>query len=157
MLYRWFRHGGLRARRYIYLEWDALTTAPVRDFYAEVWDRDAAGSTAVLVERDPGWYWFRQADRLPPHLRPKAGGIVPLNGVLLSHRALAAVAGGEIPPGVFSELRLGTLLRHAGFEMGELPGPKRAMNSFDRGLVAFDAGRPGIYHPIKQGRTAGET
>lgn len=147
-LYRWYRHGGLRARRYIFLEWDTLATMPIRDFYAEVWDADAAGSEVKRIEADPGW-WFHQRDRLPEHLRRHAAGIVPLNGTLLSDRALAAVAAGPIPPGIFCELRLGTLLRAAGFEPVALPEAKGRMNSWNPALVAFDPDRPGIYHPIK--------
>ena len=47
-------------------------------------------------------------------------------------------------------MRLGTLLRSHGFALTELPEPKRRMNSYDRRLINFDAGRPGIYHPIKE-------
>lgn len=149
MLYRWFRHGGVRARRYVFLEWDTLATMPVREFYDEVWDADAAGSSVMRVEHEPGWYWFWQTCRLPPHLRAKAGGIVPFNGLLVSHRALAAVTSGAIPPNVFCELRIGTLLRHAGFEPRALPPGKRQMNSHDRRFIDFGEDRLGIYHPIK--------
>lgn len=149
ILYRWFLHGGLRAQRYVFLEWDTLATMPVREFYDEVWDVDAAGSVARRIEHDPDWYWFHQVGQMPEPLRGHAGGLIPLNGTLLSHRALAAVATGPVPQGIFCELRLGTLLRSSGFALTELPEPKRRMNSYDRRLITFDAGRPGIYHPIK--------
>lgn len=154
ILYRWFRHGGLRARRYIFLEWDTLATMPVREYYDEVWDADAAGSTAKRIEHEPEWEWFRQMPRLPGPLRAKAGGIVPFNGILLSHRALEAVTSGPIPPNVFCELRLGTLLRNAGFEAQTFSPEKQRTNSFDRRLIDFDPVRPGIYHPIKSREAA---
>lgn len=149
VLYRWFLHGGVRAERYVLLEWDTLATMPVREFYDEVWDADAAGAVVKRIERDPDWFWFHQLGRLPEPLRPYAGGLLPLNGTLLSHRALAAVAAGPIPSDVFCELRLGTLLRSCGFPLTELPEPKRRMNSYDSRLIAFDATLPGIYHPVK--------
>ena len=149
ILYRWFLHGGLHAKRYIFLEWDTLATMPVREFYDEVWDADAAGSVAKRIEDDPDWIWFHQVGLLPESLRSHAGGLLPLNGTLLSHRALAAVARSPVPPGIFCELRLGTLLRSLGFALTELPEPKRRMNSYDRRLITFAIDQPGIYHPIK--------
>lgn len=149
ILYRWFFHGGLHAERYVFLEWDTLATTPVREFYDEVWDADAAGSVARRIENDPDWYWFHQVGQLPEPLRRHAGGLTPLNGTLLSHRALAAVAAGPVPLEIFCELRLGTLLRSTGFALTELPEPKGRMNSYDRQLITFDAERPGLYHPIK--------
>lgn len=149
ILYRWFLHGGLRARRYIFLEWDTLATMPVREFYDEVWDEAAAASTVKRIEDDPDWYWFEQRDRLPEDLRAKAGGVVPFNGIMLSHRALAAITARPIPPDVFCELRIGTLLRNAGFEPCSLPREKRVMNSYERSLIQFDPNRPGVYHPVK--------
>ena len=150
VLYRWFLHGGIRARRYVFLEWDTLATMPIRDFFAEVWDADAAGSVVKRIEHHPDWIWFLQLEQLPESLRGHAAGLVPLNGTLLSHRALAAVARGSIPDRIFGELRLGTLLRSHGFVLTELPEPKRRMNLYDRRLITFDARQPGLYHPIKE-------
>jgi hypothetical protein len=35
--------------RYIFLEWDTLATMPVREFYDEVWNEDAVGSTVKRI------------------------------------------------------------------------------------------------------------
>ena len=155
-LYAWMRHGGLHAERYVFLEWDALATMPVREFYAEVWDADAAAASAKRAEDEPGWYWFGQVGLLPEAMRPHAGGLAPLNGTLLSHRALAAVAAGPVPPGIFCELRLGTLVRHAGFELADFPPEKARMNSCTPDAIDFDPARPGIYHPVKEALPAAE-
>ncbi len=58
ILYRWFLHGGLQAERYVFLEWDTLATMPVREFYDEVWDADAADAVAKRIEDDPDWIWL---------------------------------------------------------------------------------------------------
>jgi hypothetical protein len=151
ILYRWFLHGGIRARRYLMLEWDTFATMPVKAFYGDLWDRDVVATSVKRWETHPRWQWFRQQSHLlPPHLRPHAAGVVPFNGLLLSHRALAAVVASDPPPAIFCELRIGTLLRAAGFEFHELPPEKRTMNSFHPLNVKFDGKTPGIYHPIKQ-------
>lgn len=153
ILYSWYRHGGLRARRYIALEWDTLATLPVREFYDEVWDADAAGSTVMRIESDD-WYWFHQNDLLPEAVRPRACGIVPFNGLLLSDRAMAAVATGPVPPRVFAELRVGSLVRGAGFEPVAFPPHKARTNSYDPAMITTDRDRPGLYHPVKSGPPA---
>jgi glycosyltransferase involved in cell wall biosynthesis len=151
ILYRWFLHGGIRARRYLILEWDTLATMPVREFYGDLWDRDVVATAVKRWETHPRWHWFHQQSHLlSPQLRPHAAGVVPLNGLLLSHCALCSVVAANPPPGIFSELRIGTLLRAAGFEFHELPPEKRRMNSFHHLNVEFDGVTPGIYHPIKQ-------
>ncbi len=150
ILYRWFLHGGVRAQRYLMLEWDTLATAPVKEFFGELWDRDVVGTSVKLHETHPEWHWFReQMHLLPPALRQHAAGIVPFNGLLLSHRALSAVVDADPPPGIFCELRIGTLLRSAGFELAEYPPDKQRMNSFHLLNISFDGITPGIYHPIK--------
>jgi glycosyltransferase involved in cell wall biosynthesis len=155
ILYRWFLHGGVRAQRYLMLEWDTLATAPVKEFFGDLWDRDVVGTSVKLHEAHAEWQWFReQMHLLPPALRQHAAGIVPFNGLLLSHRALSAVVDAEPPPGIFCELRIGTLLRSAGFELAEYPPEKQRMNSFHPLNISFDGVTPGIYHPIKRSGAA---
>jgi hypothetical protein len=150
MLYRWFLHGGVRAQRYLILEWDALATMPVKEFFGDLWDKDAVGASVKSHESHPEWFWFRtQIHLLPPALRPHAAGIVPFNGLLLSHRALSAVVNADPPPGLCCELRIGTLLRSLGIEITEYPPEKRRMNSFHPDNITYDGVTPGLYHPIK--------
>jgi hypothetical protein len=60
---------------------------------------------------------------------------------MISHRALDAITARALLPDVFSELRIGTLLRNAGFEPQSLPPGKQLMNSFDRSLIRFNPAR----------------
>ena len=147
MIYRWFAHQPLAARRYVVMEWDALATMPVSAYLEEVWDQDAAAANVHMPATRPDWPWFNE---LPAELRPFAAGVSPLNGVLISHRALAAVVGGEIPENLYSECRLGTLLRKAGFMPTSLPRAKAETNSFHPGHVLVNPRAPGIYHPVKR-------
>jgi hypothetical protein len=148
-LYRFFKRRPVTADRYIFLEWDACATAPLKDYYSEVWDASAAGSEIVTPESEPDWPWFAQRRNLPTGLQQFSAGLRPLNGVLLSHRALAAVAEIPAPRHVFSEYRLGTLLRAAGVKLSALPEHKAKNNSYDPGRIAFDPLTPSLYHPVK--------
>ena len=58
ILYRWFLHGGVRAQRYLMLEWDTLATAPVKEFFGEQWDRDVVGTSVKLHETHPSGNGF---------------------------------------------------------------------------------------------------
>ncbi len=150
-IYRWFRHGGIKAKRYVFLEYDAHASMSVREAYASVWDADAAASRLERVEEGSDWCWFQAIPTIPPHLRTHAAGLAPMNGILLSHRALAMLA--AIPPNrlpdCHCELRIATLLRAGGFELTALPSPFRATNEWHPSLIHFDPDRPGIYHPVK--------
>ena len=82
------------------LEWDTLATMPVKEFFGELWDRDVVGTSVKLHETHPEWQWFReQMHLLPPPLRQHAAGIVPFNGLLLSHRGSSPSLTLTLPPG----------------------------------------------------------
>jgi len=146
LLYRWFPHRQFEAHRYVFLEWDTLATMPIREYYREVWDADAAATAVHTPQSYAGWPWFKE---LPAELRPFAMGLSPLNGVMLSHRALAAVCAGPLPPNVFCECRLGTALKVAGFQPVALPPAKAATNGFHRSHILLNQRVPGLYHPVK--------
>jgi hypothetical protein len=151
VLYQWYHHGGLRAERYIFIEWDTWVDMPVREYYDSVWGADYVGSNVFHLATDPNWYWFRmQLGRLPSELSSFASGVVPLSAVMVSHRALEAVANYQkIPLGVFCELRLGTLLKFFGFKNGALPPSYQATNSYCAELIRWVPGVRGLYHPVK--------
>lgn len=122
---------------------------PVRDYYAEVWDGAAASCVVATPSTHPYWHWFREVLRLPKALHQHATGVVPLNGVFLSHGALKAVASMPIPSNVFCELRLETLLDARGIEICRIPAAKGATNSFSSELTWYDSRTAGLYHPVK--------
>lgn len=146
---RWYNHGGLRAERYVLTEWDTHASLPVREFFDEVWDADAAARCVKIPEVDPHWNWYSELGRLPPELRPFAAGFLPLGCALISDRALGALAATAQFPEVYSELRIGTLLRHAGFTLTPLPRHRASTVDWLPDLIQFDPDRPAIYHPVK--------
>ena len=151
MLYAWYRHARTAettAHRYAVIEYDMLFTVPLADFYREVWDADLAGGHAMHPHECPDWPWFRQTDRLPEALRPFAAGLTPVAGALIADRVLAAIVAVEIPLGVFSEFRLGTLARAGGFHLTNLPEEKCRNLSYAADLVDLNRPTP-VYHPVK--------
>ncbi len=149
-IYAWYLHArnpSTTAQRYVFAEWDMLYRVPMREFYAEVWDRDVACAECFFLDRHWHWNWFSELHRLPVELRRFAAGIVPLAGVLISDRVLSAITERPIPLHVFCDLRLGTLVNAAGFEIFRFPYEKGRnitwkVNSF------FGVSTP-AYHPVK--------
>lgn len=151
-LYTWFRRWRTpetTAERYIYVEYDMLYRVPMADFYREVWDADVAGAQLFLVGRHRNWRFFKQAwPYLSPEQRRHAAGISPLAGTMIAHRALEKICEGRIPQGVFCEVRLPTLAFAAGFDVEELPYPKKRNITWRQDLVRFDK-QTDAYHPVK--------
>ena len=153
ILYRWFMCRGLNAERYIYLEWDNYATAPVREVYRSVWDADAAATNVFDYHHSKDWFWFNQYWSIPPRLRPFAAGMCPFNGIMLKHKALAALTYGSIPSGLFCELRVATLLKSYGFEAAKIDRKYGGQNVATVGRFGKPGvprrNTPGIYHPVK--------
>jgi len=145
----WFRRRPFDAERYLWLEYDTFASLPVRDCYEAVWDRDAVAAKVIELQPHADWCWFAERNLLPPDLRASMAGLSPLCGILLSHRALCALANTAALPPVFSELRLGTVLRAAGFELSALPPERAATIDWNPAAIAFNPAVPGVYHPVK--------
>jgi hypothetical protein len=151
-IYAWFRHGRsarTTADRYVWVEYDMLYRVPMEEFYREVWDDDLAGAQLFFAGPHHHWNWFPVCiPQLPPEFRPFAAGITPLSGVLLAHRTLEAVAAGPIPPGIFAECRVGTLVNAHGFDMVEFPYPKKRNITWREEFLRLDK-ETQAYHPLK--------
>jgi hypothetical protein len=150
MIYAWYLHARTQAttaERYVFVEWDMLYRVPMRAFYAEVWGRDVACAECLLVDRHWHWNWFRHLGRLPLELHRHAAGIVPIAGTLFSDRVLSAITQCAIPLDVFCELRLGTLIRAAGFDIFRLPYEKGRNITWNQRFLSQVA--TPAYHPVK--------
>ena len=150
LIYAWYVHARTQqtaAHRYAYAEWDMLFRVPMRDFYAEVWDRDVACAECFFIDRHWSWNWFKEIYRLPKEIRKFAAGLSPFAGTFLSDRALDKITKQPIPLHVFCELRLGTLANAAGFEIARLPYDKCRNLTWKQELL-YPVKSP-VYHPVK--------
>lgn len=145
----WFRRRPFDAERYLWLEYDTFANLPVREFYGEVWQRDAVGAQVKSPARNRDWCWFSERGLLPHELRAHCGGLSPLSGILLSHRAMTVLAHAAPMPSVFCEFRVGTLLQAGGVELTQLPPERGATIDWTSSSFVFDPTKPGIYHPVK--------
>jgi hypothetical protein len=145
-IYLWFENRRLDAERYVFTEWDVRCTQCVKDFYQNLdcWDAPVAG--ADTIEMDEPWNHTRDRWSLPPEDRKFALGLAPLAMTLFSHKALTAIvsAAGSIYD-CFSEVRLGTSAREAGYE--PFPYGLRTIHSGSSSIPKSKD--PGIYHPVK--------
>lgn len=152
-VYEWAKSPAfVPAKRYAIVEWDALATMTLREWWGEAaWAADAAAVwTLDCVDDDPNWVWWGDIAKLPPAYRPYAAGFCPFGVSLLSHDALRAAAESEPAPGVFCELRLGTYLAYHGFEVerkgkGLRGGPVWCSPEMDPASCTT----PGLWHPVK--------
>ncbi len=163
-VYRWFLNRRTEAERYAVIEWDTWSNCSVRDFYARVWDSDAA-CVKKFVPRDrvpgrpwrrtpgqplviPDWPWFRETPDLPEELVPHAMGMTPFACTMFSHRGLERMLECPVIEDVHAELRAGTMARWAGLEVAEMRWAARSV-SWCGSLMSVSRD-PGIYHPVKK-------
>ncbi len=148
-IYNWFKRREISAERYVCLEWDVFASQPLKEFYGARWDAPVVGMNLHKVESSD-WMWFREAPELPPELRPFAMGIEPLSLVLLRHEVLEAICSRPIPPDIFCELRLGTLVRAAGFAAVDFPEARETVRFGPmRNIIDAAPATPGVFHPVK--------
>jgi hypothetical protein len=140
--------------RWFYAEWDCYCNMPVREYLHHVWDFDFAAPSVRLHYREPEWAWFREMPQLPERMRPYAMGVVPLNGIMLSDRALSAIVAAELKERltVHCEFRIGTLGNACGYPA--VANPLGNSMTWTNALPQLrDPNHvrlpPGIWHPIK--------
>lgn len=149
-VHEWFKQRPLSAHRYIVIEYDVYAPMPVRDFYGPLWDADCVG---INVWRKPAhsdkWVWFKDIGKLPEQWQEEAVGIDPCAVMLFSHRCMDAMSRLPIPRDVFCELRIGSMVKAAGFQVMQHPyGSERISCSILRNVVESQPSL-GIYHPVK--------
>ena len=153
VLYAWYRHrrdAQTEAERYVMAEWDMVYRVSMAEFYRETWNEDIVGAQVFYCGPHWHWDWFGPClPRLPAEMRPFAAALVPMAGVMLSNRALATIARGPIPRGIFSECRLATLAAYHGFDLVELPYAKKRNITWKQDFVRMDKDTQ-AYHPVKQ-------
>jgi hypothetical protein len=146
---QWFiSHGQkLDHKRYIWAEYDANCQVALSEWYADVWDADVAASR--IFGRD--WWWSDQIRFLPAQWRPHASGLAPINGLLLSRKALTAYAIEPVHESLYCELRLATFLKFASFKLTSLPEKQAQANGWPDDAFSGErvAGLGRFTHPVK--------
>lgn len=118
LIYQWFSSSQrIESERYWIVEYDTLCLAPVKDFYAEVWDEAVSCARVLTLEDSPDWCWFQEIPN-PMEFNNCLLGMSPVCGILLSYAALAKMS--ELSANLlfdplFCECRIGTLARSCGF------------------------------------------
>lgn len=136
------------AQRYIWLDWDCLANEPLADWYGDCWSKDFVVSQ--IKRLDSKWGWFRRRKgQLPNGLASHRIGIAPLNGVLLSRRAMRAFCESDLPDGVISEMRLPTMLAAKGIHATEMPREKAKTNRYLPRNQSIAIHGTGLFHPVK--------
>jgi len=138
------------AAAYLFVEYDVLVTVDLRDHIKPLFSgRGIAGPAVKLPIRDRRSYWpLREIPRLPRVMQGLAIALAPLAVLLISRPALDAAFALEYDPvfdeDIFCELRLPTVIRHAGFGVTSLDLPGVHCKPY---IPAPET--PGIYHPVK--------
>lgn len=147
----WFNSTNrIEAKRYIWLDWDCFVNQPIRRWYGKLWSCDFVACR--IKKRGSSWGWFkRQQKSIPSSLSEFVVGVAPLNGVLLSRKAMEIYATAEIPDGVFSELRLPTVLASQNIVATTMPKRKAKKNRyFSRKGRNMKVTGKGLFHPVKE-------
>lgn len=148
-IYNWFKQRQISALRYVAVEWDVFAPMPLKEFYGGRWD-EAVVSAKVHHAESSNWMWFREVEDLPEDLRPFASGLEPLGIILLRHEVLERICSRPIPSDIYCELRLGTLVRGAGFSATAFPEASEHVRFGPmRNIIDAYPPAPGVFHPVK--------
>lgn len=154
-LYKWFRYSrSLKAKKYIYLEWDCLCLQPLEKFYGPVWNADAVAVNVLERSSKPNWYWFKNVH---PNVTQ---GIAPLCGTLLSHEVLESItelyySATSFVKEAFCEVRLPFLISKSGYKIQPMKNITRLSigdqrwkkKDFEEFLMKYGAS---VFHSVKE-------
>jgi hypothetical protein len=130
------------------VEWDTFCNIPARDYYRPMWNFPFVASSVRLPHREPEWWWFTRAKRMPETYKPFMTGIVPFMS-LLSEDALKATCTMllENPLTVGnSELRFATAATRCGYPPCGYSPPNDQITWMEWKYLPPN---PTIVHPVK--------
>jgi hypothetical protein len=150
LLVDWFLTTTVKAKRYILFEYDTLCTAPVESIFKNVWNEHAAAARVFYNSKDPWWWGFTEfLKTIPPEYHKYAAGLVPINGVLISHQAFTCLANNHDKlKTLYCEMRIGTILQKEGFKLNEVSKEFQMNNHWKPESIKLSK-KPGLYHPVK--------
>jgi hypothetical protein len=152
-LYHAYLSCPVKCQRWFFVEWDCHCNMPVREYFRHVWDFDFVAPSIRLPYREPEWAWFKEFHLLPEKFRPFAMGVVPLNGIMVSDRALAKIIPVVLQErlAVQCELRIATVGNFVGHPPVANPLGNTMTWSNNHPQIIHSDGTlpPGIWHPVK--------
>ena len=141
----------MRTDHVLFLEGDVYVNTCLTELFHGPWmEHDLTAANMRYQVRDRrSWAGFREIERLPAELHDAAIGIEPLGVVLLSRAGLDSLLWTRydevFSADIFCELRLPTVIQHAGGDVGFCPRLADVGNwpTFPR------RGERGVWHPVK--------
>jgi hypothetical protein len=140
----------VQAGRVLFLEWDVFVSCDLEE-HVPVGNGLHCARVKMPV-KDRGWSGFREVPKLPRELRGYAIGCEPSAVLMASSDVLDELLDEEwddvFSDDILSEIRLGTVVRFAGYSVAGFPGwaetvwmtPQRVKDGFS-----------GVLHPVKKG------
>jgi hypothetical protein len=148
LLCSWFLQRREDCEKWWIVEWDSFCNVSVRDYYRPVWHFPFVASSVRLLNREPEWIWFQEAEKLADIYKPFMTGIVPFH-CLLSEAALKETCTTllENPCTVAnSELRFATAANKSGFAPCGYSPPNDQITWMPWQTLPEN---PTIVHPVK--------
>lgn len=134
MIVNWWKKNNINSDHLYIFEWDVYVNCKLIEHDIDV----GVGG----IRMGGRWDWWKETDRLPEEMRASAMGIVPLGVMYLHRRVLDVMASSDLYDlDIFSELRTGTIINHAGFKT-DLIFP-------DARYYKMKVNGEGVFHSVK--------
>jgi hypothetical protein len=139
--------------KYFIIEWDTYCNCSLEDFYGNSLNMSNFSHCIADKENLESWYWYTQLSDFQK-LISNIGGIGPTTclffiGTVLSSIVNRMLSSPRIYDNMFSELRLGTLLKQSGYTLNKPFLNSESYINWNIDYIKFDSSKPGYYHPIK--------
>ena len=158
---------------YFIVEWDTYCNSSIEEVYGTAMKNLHSFSAfkftnkidAPEVEKSQrryvkewSWYHYFESFKSPEHkekLLPHLGGMYPTSILYFKNEVLykmmeILLANPRLYDNIQNEMRLGTLVQHAGFEINEHGGHTNQFFEQAHYREEIKQGIPGYYHPIKE-------
>jgi len=153
LIYDFIYHNNLPHDKYLIIEWDTYCNCSIEEFYGEALNKETFGHTVHNpVEED--WNWYRDLTQEQKNNLAFFGGYTPTSGLLISKEILIKINQLILDnprkyDNIFSELRLGSLIKIAGYSLNTPFKNSENFMNWNDGKIIFDKTKNGYYHPIK--------
>lgn len=136
---------------YFVLEWDTYCNCSLEEFYGDRLNLSNFGHSVRIDKKLKDWYWYKQLTDEQKTMNEIAG-IGPTSCLLFSNKLLSLMVNKITNDprrydNMFSELRLGTLIKQSGYTLHQIDNENVNWNE---SFINFDKNIKGYYHPVKK-------